>query len=143
MKKELHIRMAVGQGQINKLVQQKNKEIGLLPGQAKILEYINDYDGCSQNDLCDAWDLDKSTVSGIVMRMVRDGLIEIKASKLDHRRKVIHLTNLGKEKWEQIAVYIHAIDVAAFSGIPFDQQEAFFTTLEKMYSNLSDNISIS
>lgn len=143
MKKELHIRMAVGQGQINKLIQQKNKEIGLLPGQAKILEYINDYDGCSQNDLCDAWDLDKSTVSGLVTRMERDGLIVIRASKLDHRRKVIHLTNLGKEKWDRIGVCIHDIDEAAFRGIPLKEQESFFTTLEKMYSNLSDNISIS
>lgn len=137
MKRKLHVGMAVGQGQINKLIQQENKRTGLLPGQSKVLEYISENEGCSQKDICEAWDLDRSTVSGLIWRMHRDDLISIDEAGHDRRKKVINLTASGKDKWKVMKTFIGNIDKKAFNGITQEQQDFFFEILDKVFENLS------
>ena len=136
MKRKLHVSMAVGQGQINKLIQQKNKRAGLLPGQSKVLEYISENDGCSQKDICDAWNLDRSTVSGLITRMKRDGLISIHEAEHDRRKKVISLTESGMDKWKIMRSFIGDIDKRAFAGISAKEQAELFDTLDRIHENI-------
>lgn len=132
----LHIRIALTKGQFSKYILRKAKELGLLQGQPHILEYLRTNNGCSQTDVCDAWDLDKSTVSGLVERMERDGLIYIEKEEKDRRKKKLYLTPRGAQMSEEIDRYMGEMDRLAFAGISEEEQEQFMDVLAHIYGNL-------
>lgn len=135
----VHVRIALAKGQFSKCILRKAKELGLLPGQPHILEYLETNDGCSQSDICDAWDLDKSTVSGLVERMERDGLIRIEKKTGDRRKNIIWLTPKGSELWSIMKTYMEQLDQTALEGIPKEEQQIFRTVLEQIYQNLKES----
>lgn len=137
MKDELHVRLAVGQTQMNKIIQSKAKEIGLLPGQTKVLEYVSDHSGCSQKDICKGWALDKSTVSGILSRMKRDGLLQSEADYDDNRINHIYLTERGREKYDIMHKFIQELDTSALKGISQEKQKIFYGIVNQIYENLN------
>ncbi|MCC8065499.1 MAG: MarR family winged helix-turn-helix transcriptional regulator [Clostridiales bacterium] len=132
----LHIRIALTKGQFSKYILRKAKELGLLPGQPHILEYLRTNDGCTQSEVCEAWDLDKSTVSGLVERMERDGLIYIGREELDRRKKKLFLTERGNRMSDAIDHYMEEMDRRAFEGISEEEQEQFMKLLARIYTNL-------
>lgn len=50
-------------------------DIGLSPGQPKILHYLLNHDGCMQRELADACDIEPATVSRLLDKMEEDGLV--------------------------------------------------------------------
>ncbi|MCD7735375.1 MAG: MarR family winged helix-turn-helix transcriptional regulator, partial [Lachnospiraceae bacterium] len=134
----LHVRIALTKGQFSKYILRKAKELGLLPGQPHILEYLETNDGCSQSEICEAWDLDKSTVSGLAERMERDGLIFVEKEEKDRRRKKLFLTPKGRELCGRMNQYMTQLDQMAFEGIPKEEQAQFMKTLLQIYNNLKE-----
>lgn len=134
--KPLHIRMSITQGQFAKHILAKAKEEELLPGQPKIMEYLEHHDGCTQAEICGVWDLDKSTVSGLIERMERDGLLSVERDGEDRRRKVLHLTSKGKEKWSIMKACIVDLDETAFLHVTEDEKEVFYKVLDCIYKNI-------
>ncbi|MCD8104586.1 MAG: MarR family transcriptional regulator [Lachnospiraceae bacterium] len=132
----LHVRIALTKGQFSKYILRKARKIDLLRGQPHILEYLATNDGCSQSEVCEAWDLDKSTVSGLVERMERDGLIFVEREEGDRRRKKLFLTQKGSELGSRMDEYMKQLDTAAFAGISEEEQEQFLRVLSRIYQNL-------
>ncbi|MCD7746592.1 MAG: MarR family transcriptional regulator [Lachnospiraceae bacterium] len=132
----LHVRIALTKGQFSKYILHKAREAGLLRGQPHILEYLATNDGCSQTEICEAWDLDKSTVSGLVERMERDGLIRVEREEDDRRRKKLFLTSKGARLGKQMDEYMKQLDTTAFEGISEEEQEQFMRVLSRIYQNL-------
>ncbi len=132
----LHVRIALTKGQFSKYILRKARKIGLLRGQPHILEYLATNDGCSQTEVCEAWDLDKSTVSGLIERMERDGLIRVERKEDDRRKKKLFLTSKGTELGKKMDVYMKQLDELAFAGISEEEQEQFMSVLSRIYQNL-------
>ena len=114
------------------------KELNLLPGQPKVMEYLELHERCQQSDICAAWDLDKSTVSGIVDRMERDGLVQITRSCKDCRKKELLLTSKGKELWNEMKISIQDMERNALNGISSEDEKVFLSVLERIYKNLKE-----
>lgn len=134
----LHIRIALTKGRFSNYILKKAQEIGLLPGQPRILEYLSTDDGCSQTAICEAWELDKSTVTGLAKRMERDGLIHIEQTDNDKRKKKLYLTPKGSELSSKMQNYVEWLDKMAFSGFSEEEQKQFMELLERMYQNLKE-----
>ncbi len=132
----LHVQIALTKGQFSNKILKKAKEIGLLPGQPHILEYLCTNDGCTQRDVCEAWDLDRSTVSGLVERMERDGLIRVERDLSDRRKKRLFLTKKGGALEEKMNRYMKQLDLTAFKGMSKEEQRQFLEMLLKIYQNL-------
>lgn len=76
---------------------------GLTRSQCIALYYI-DLDGSTnQKDLAKKMNIRESTMTGLLERMERDGLIVRKPDKEDMRRKTISLTNKGEDKFSEIS----------------------------------------
>ena len=72
------------------------KSYGITIHQANIILLLNNNDYISMTELSERVYLNKSTVSGIVFRMLKKGLVNVERFENDRRRLKITLTDEGK-----------------------------------------------
>lgn len=137
---ELHFMLLRAFHHSNRRVQQNAAENGLYPGQPKILEYLIENDGCIARDICQGCVLDKSTMTSLLARMEKQGLIMRKESAGDRRAQHIYMTRKGREVAETIKAACIRIDEAALAGIPQADREVFLLTLKQIIRNLEEDV---
>jgi len=122
---------------------QKNKtrpgmmEIGLSPGQPKVLTYLSTHDHCMQKDIATALDIEPATVSQILNNMVQSGLLKRSAPAERKRAESISITEKGREyyiKWKQLCKEIEEVSLQGFTQCEKDQFLDYFC---RMYQNLT------
>lgn len=136
MERQLHIWMALVHGRIKRAVFRQAFASGLHPGQPKVLEYVFAHPGCTQGDICAAWGVDKSTMSGLIERLERDGLIRCEKGEGDRRKKAVYLTEQGCLTWQPVQQKIRRLEEVAWQGIGPERRQAFLETLEQIDENL-------
>lgn len=112
-------------------------QVGLSPGQPKVLRYLTRQDGCMQKDIAAALDIEPATVSQLLTNMAQDGLIRRSAPAERRRAEAVSLTPKGREvyeKWERICQEVEKI---ALEGFAPTEREQFIGYLSRMYQNLS------
>lgn len=72
----------------------------------------------SQQDICNSWSLSKQTVNTIVMNMVKRGLVSLEAAPGTRNRKIIRLTQTGKEYGENIVRPVSEAESRAYGRLP-------------------------
>lgn len=72
------------------------KPIGLTPLSLYAIGYLSDCGSASPSELAAALELERPTVSSLVERMVRDGLVQRKAHPGHRGKTIIELTPEGK-----------------------------------------------
>ncbi len=70
-----HQLMLGAQSMFQNMVMNRAREIGLLPGQSKILDYLGEHDGSSLTEIAEGCFLSNATISGIIDRMEKSSLI--------------------------------------------------------------------
>lgn len=95
----------------NSLNQQFNQfaqQFGLTGTQMSVIDFMANRSSteCNQHMLEEEFNIKRSTTTVIIQRLVKKGLIEQRQSDVDHRQKVIALTEKGKELAPQIRQYI-------------------------------------
>ncbi len=111
------------------------------PTQMRVVDYILkniDKEDLYQRNIEEALNLSKATVSDVLNRMEKNGLIERVYNVKDTRSKKIMLTekarkmhNMNKKRFQEIAK-------KAKKNISQDEIENFLCTLNKMIVNLKD-----
>lgn len=114
------------------------KEIGLSPGQPKVLGYLAPRsDGCMQKDIASALDIEPATVSQILNGMAQEGLIRRSCPEERKRAESVFITEKGREayaKWHQNCL---EIEREALQGFDPAERAQFISYLCRMYRNLS------
>lgn len=64
--------------------------------------------GLSQRELCDALDLDRSTIADLVARLVRNGLVERVPDATDRRRYVLTVSERGESTFRELEPRVRA-----------------------------------
>jgi DNA-binding MarR family transcriptional regulator len=122
---------------------QKNKtrpgmvEIGLSPGQPKILTYLSANNYCMQKDIATALDIEPATVSQILNNMVQSGLIKRSTPAERKRAESISITEKGREyyqKWKQLC---NEIEEVSLQGFTQNEKDQFLNYFCRMYQNLT------
>ena len=112
----------------------------ITPIQIEILFLLADHhDGCMvQKDIESALELRKSTVSGILDTMIRNGLVKKENSKNDLRSKIIMLTESGISEYQ--TAYSETMDMEdqILQGISNEELDTFFHVLDKVKENISE-----
>ncbi len=134
----VHYYINLVKGCFSNYVLKKAQNVGLCSGQPRVLEYLITNDGCSQRDICNAWELDRSTVAGLVKRMERDGLLRTTAGEKDKRMKRVWLTQKGRDLWLEMSPAIQHMNEVAFDGFSKEEQEVFMDMLVRMHENLKN-----
>lgn len=136
LEKELHFLLLRAFHHSNRRVQQIAAEAGLCPGQPKILEYLLEHDGCIARDICSGCVLDKSTMTSLLARMEKQGLVRKEESGDDRRAVHIYMTEKGRTLAERIKLGCLHLDETALQGISQEERELIFRLLKQMIENL-------
>lgn len=106
---ELHFLLLKSFHHSNKNIVQKISSLKLLPGQPKILEYLLEHNGSIAKDISNYCVLDKSTITSLLVRMEKDGLITRKAHSTDKRSAYIYLTEKGLQMAHKVKKFALAL----------------------------------
>jgi MarR family transcriptional regulator, organic hydroperoxide resistance regulator len=90
-----------------------------------------------QVDLVGMTSIDASTVSRLVTRLARTGLVTRKRSETSSREVVIELTAKGRALVDRIIPNAHKLEQMAAAGVPAKDLAVVKRTLRRMYENMA------
>lgn len=105
--------------------------------QWRALAQIATDDCVTQRAIADKIDADPMTISGILDRLEKRGLIERYADPSDSRAKLARLTPSGRELFDTARTVGLAMYEQALEGVTAEQRDAVITALSMMRDNLS------
>ena len=90
-----------------------------------------------QVDLVDMTSIEASTVSRLVTRLARMGLVTRERSETSNREVVIELTAKGRAQVERIIPFAHKLEQIAAAGVPDKDMAVVKRSLRRMYENMA------
>ncbi len=93
---ELHFLLLKAHNVSTRRIMAQTAELGLTPGQPKVLEYLLEHDGACARAICQQFAIDKSTMASLLPRMEKAGLVRREASETDRRQSLIWITEKGR-----------------------------------------------
>ncbi len=137
MQNGFHHLLLIAQTLFQKKVVTRAGELGLLPGQSKILDYLDNHDGCEQKSLGEIFCLEPATVTGILQRMEQSGLIERRIQNGNRKSNYVFLTEKGKTASAAVRDIFRECETEALAGISEPERALFLEILQKMGQNLT------
>ena len=113
MEGTFHYMLMAEQAMVQKHILRTLKDTGLTMGQPKVLEYLMEYDGAEQKEIAMGCHVEAPSLTSILNRMERDGLIE---------RRMLH----GNRRSYHIFVTANKNDIAESILLPGDPLRAKF-----------------
>ncbi len=111
-----------------------------VPLQSEILIQLSENNGSMvQEGLEEALEIRKSTLSGILDTMIKNGLVENTVSKKDQRSKVISLTGLGRAEFKKAEEDLQKVENRILEGADKKDVETFFRVVDRIRPKLKDN----
>jgi DNA-binding MarR family transcriptional regulator len=122
---------------IKRRFEDEAKAHGITLAQWRALGQVATNDCITQREIADSMDADPMTVSGILDRLEKRGLIERYPDPSDSRAKLARLTPAGEELFQTARKVGLAMYENAIAGLSASERQALQTGLEKMRANLS------
>ncbi len=128
--------MLENQTVFTKMVFDKLSGRSLSVGQPKVLEYLFYHDGSVQKTIAKECQIEPATVTSLLSRMEKNGLIERRGKSGDKRYICVYLTDKGRKESEYVVTAFDAIEKEALKGFSVEEKEQFILFLKKVNSNL-------
>lgn len=110
---------------------------GLSLAMWRVLAALSNNGEQRQIDLVDMTSIDASTMSRLVTRLVRAGLVTRSRSTTSNREVVVALSAKGRAQVEGLIPIAKGLEKAASSGLSAKEQEVVKRALRRMYANLA------
>jgi MarR family transcriptional regulator, organic hydroperoxide resistance regulator len=111
-------------------------DVGVYRGQPPLLHLLWERDGLSQTALADELGITAATVSKMVQRMERVGLVERRDDPEDSRISRVYLTSRGWEIRKRVEEIWHELASAMLSGLSDQERAELRRLLEQLRGNL-------
>jgi MarR family transcriptional regulator, temperature-dependent positive regulator of motility len=105
------------------------KSSNITPRQLRVLATLKTLERASQTDIVDATGIDRSTITDLIRRLVKKGLIGCQRSKADTRANVITLTAKGAAELEALDAAAQAADDKIIGSLPANLRAPFVKAL--------------
>lgn len=129
---------------VKRILDSKNKGYGFSGSQIRCLHVIDranaDDKEINQKDLESIFNLQKSSISGLLTSMEEKGLIMRVTSSKDSRHKAIKLTDKGNELSKKTYNDVSWLQQEASKGIKEEDLIVSITTLRQMLINLEGEV---
>lgn len=112
-------------------------ELGLYPGQPPVLFQLWSRDGRTQKELVAELLLKPATLTLILQRMERDGLIERRPDPADQRVSRVFLTEKGKKLREPVLRALRKREAEILEGFTAEEKETLRCLLSRVRDNLA------
>ncbi len=110
---------------------------GLTPSQYFVLGVLWHEEGITLSDLGDRVAVDASTLTGIVDRMEREGLVQRRPDPEDRRAIRVLLTDRAREIGPQVLTFADELDAELRAGVAEEDMETFERVLQKLAEKTS------
>jgi DNA-binding MarR family transcriptional regulator len=117
-------------------VQFNNRDFGITVDQWTILKALNTYPDLSQKELAEQCGKDQPTLTRIVDLLVKKGYVERTMHHLDRRSFIVHLSEKGKEKVNDLEPKIRKIRMKAWENLEENDFHHLKRILDTIYNNL-------
>ena len=114
------------------------RSVGLTHPQFDIIATLGNTAGMSFRELGDATLITKGTLTGVIDRLERDGMVERMAAQDDGRRVIVRLTPDGDRVFESIFPAVVSNTGQAFKGIGAKELETFDAMLTRLRDAFTD-----
>ena len=108
----------------------------LRPGEPKILEFLLEHEPCEQKTIAAGCGLDPASVTGILGRMERRGLVERSGRDGNRRSLFVTMTPYGKTLAGEVEDTFAFVDCRAVEGLSEREQQEFLRLLGIVNCNL-------
>lgn len=115
----------------------KMGEVGLSPGQPKILFYLTEHNNCMQKDLAENCDVEPATISRMITNMEESGLIRRNIQKENRRAVTISITEKGQEAYRHWQDIFADVEQKELKGFTPQEQANFKDYLNRIYQNFT------
>ena len=115
------------------------QDYDITPSQYALLQCLWTQDGLTPSQLAQALRLDTSSITGILGRLEKKGLIDRVYSQEDRRSVQIHLREEGKALWTQVDRVIEDANAKITAGLDEDQYEQLLSSLSLLEHNTTDS----
>lgn len=128
--KSLHYLLMKTHTNVNRQILNQTAELGLSPGQPKILECLMARGECNQKTIAADCEIEQATVGSILSRMERDGLICRTQREGNRRSLYVSLTPRGRQLGEKVQEVFQQVDDMACAQLTPEQQGELEKLLE-------------
>ena len=87
---------------------------------------------CTQRELAEVGDMDKTTMVATVDALERAGLAERRTSSTDRRARIVAVTALGMKVARQSQRIVDRVHAEALGALPPDEREVFLRALNRL-----------
>ncbi|MGQ9814026.1 MAG: MarR family winged helix-turn-helix transcriptional regulator [Candidatus Roseilinea sp.] len=110
--------------------------IGVYRGQPPLLEALWEQDGLTHSQLAVRLHVTPATMSRMIRRMEKAGLVARKPDPADRRVSRVHLTQAGRDIRSAIVRAIRVIEADTFAGFNDEERALLRRLLEQVRDNL-------
>lgn len=115
------------------------KDSELTPGQPKILDYLQNHNGCVQKEIAKGCHIEPASITVILKGMESKGYIERKMLNGDRRSLYVFLTGKGKKYIEYLNEKFDKVENTALKNFSEDEKQQLNDLLMRVYENMIAN----
>ena len=110
----------------------------LYKGDPHLLMLVSMKEGCAQNELARRLFVTPATLTVMLNRMEKAGLVVRKTAPLDQRSQLVYATKKGRDIGEKTYALLEKAMRRAYEGITEEELEAYKRVLEKVRKNVEE-----
>lgn len=134
----LHYLLMRAHSMLNRRILEGAAELGLSPGQPKILEYLRLRGTQNQRSIAAHCQIEPATAGSILLRMEEAGLVERRQRPGDRRALYVSLTPAGAAAAETLAAVFDRADTQATAPLTEQERIQLAALLEKICAALPE-----
>lgn len=115
-------------------------QLGLSPGQPKVLRCLYAKGSCSQKELADYCEVDPSAICRMLDILERDGFIIRRPSKTDRRAGEVSLTEKGRASFDAWEEQCSTIEARMLKGFTSEEKKNLADYLSRAYRNMGGHL---
>ena len=114
-------------------------EIGLHVGQEMLLTGLWENEGITQTELAENVGIQPATVTNMLQRLEREGIVERKPDLQDQRISRVYATQIGREMEDKVRQQWAQLEQESFSGFNVEEKVLLRRLLLQVYQNLDED----
>ena len=112
------------------------EDTNLSTGQPKVLAYLKSHEGKCQKEVAEACLIEPGSLTILLNRMEKQGMIERRFQGGNRKTRYIYLTDFGKEMADKVIACFYEVENMAFNGFTEEEIKSFRELSEKIANNL-------
>lgn len=129
--------MMAMQSMLMRRLMQGLEDTELSAGQPKVLAYLKSHEGRAQKEIAAACQIEPGSLTVLLGRMEKQGMVERRFLKGDRRTRCVYLTDYGRALATRVIERFYAVEELAFAGISDEERALFLRVCGRILENLS------